>query len=109
MIDRCTREYHPYYPCYGGRGIQIDPSWLGRGGFVVFLAHVGVRPTDTTLDRIDVNGHYMPGNVRWATASEQRLNRRDFAYRQPDAPDDYYVAPLFHAPVTSAPTVEIPF
>lgn len=60
---------------YGGRGIRMAEEWLHD--FAAFLAHVGPRPgPGYSLDRIDVNGHYTPGNVRWATRSEQAQNKR---------------------------------
>ncbi len=93
MIERCTREAHPRYPHYGGRGIMVHADWIGRGGFARFLEHVGERPEGMTLDRKNVNGHYEPGNVRWATPLEQRWNRTDMAERAEDAPDDAHVLP----------------
>jgi hypothetical protein len=86
MIERCTRPTHPRYEDYGGRGVCVDPRWLGKGGFARFLADVGERPADRTLDRIDCNGHYTPSNVKWSTLIEQRWNRRDMAERYPQAP-----------------------
>lgn len=63
---------------YGGRGISMDAAW--RDDFAVFrdwiLANLGERPEKHTLDRIDVNGHYVPGNLRWATAQQQKENQR---------------------------------
>lgn len=93
MIERCTREAHPRFEDYGGRGVCVDPRWRGKGGFARFLADVGERPADKTLDRIDCNGHYTPGNVKWSTLIEQRWNRRDMIERAPDAPDDQRVPP----------------
>lgn len=69
--ERCSNPKHENYPLYGGRGIEFRFK-----SFEDFLAHLGRRPTDKTLDRIDANGHYEPGNVRWATNLQQRHNRR---------------------------------
>lgn len=77
MISRCERPATRSYPYYGGRGIHVCTEW--RRSYVAFLRDVGRRPSaQHSLDRIDCNGHYEPGNVRWATAQEQRRNRRDF-------------------------------
>ena len=57
------------------RGIRMCQEW--RDSFPAFLEHVGTRPgPDYSLDRIDNDGHYEPGNVRWATAQQQNLNKR---------------------------------
>lgn len=79
MNERCYYPAHPFYGQYGGRGIRVCERWRGRGGFENFLADVGVRPVGLTLDRVEVDGDYEPGNVRWATKFEQRWNRRDMA------------------------------
>lgn len=94
MIARCRRETHPFFEDYGGRGVAIDPRWLGEGGFECFLDDMGERPAGTSLDRIDVNGHYEPANCRWASNVLQRWNRRDFAIRS-DHRDDKVPAPSF--------------
>lgn len=73
MLGRCNKENDPSYKNYGGRGIRVCESWHY---FKEFAADVGDRPLGTTLDRIDVNGNYEPGNIRWSTASEQAYNRR---------------------------------
>jgi hypothetical protein len=74
MIRRCYNTHTPDYPYYGERGIQVCDVW--RRNFMAFLSDVGSRPEGRTLDRINTNGNYEPGNVRWATAREQRMNRR---------------------------------
>lgn len=77
MRDRCTNAKSKNYPYYGGRGIKVCGRW--SESFEAFLADVGRRPSDGhTLDRKDSNGHYEPGNVRWATRAEQSRNRRPF-------------------------------
>jgi hypothetical protein len=75
MIQRCTNPNASGYPNWGGRGIAVSPEWVGS--FDAFLAHVGERPSrDYSLDRIDVDGHYEPGNVRWADSATQHANTR---------------------------------
>lgn len=71
MIRERTRSDHPNY---GGRGISLHPSWER---YDAFLADVGRRPSpDHSLDRIDNDRGYEPGNVRWATREEQQRNTR---------------------------------
>lgn len=75
MIARCHRAAHIDYPEYGGRGILVCQEW--REDFRSFFQHIGSRPSaDHSLDRIENSRGYEPGNVRWATAKEQALNRR---------------------------------
>lgn len=75
MKRRCYEVGNPKYPAYGGRGIRVCDEW--RADYELFLAYIGKRPGSRhSLDRIDVNGHYEPGNVRWATDDQQANNRR---------------------------------
>lgn len=79
MRDRCLNEKYSNYPNYGGRGITVCERWLQpRGlGFLNFLADMGERPgPELSLDRIDNDGNYEPGNCRWATRSQQNANQR---------------------------------
>ncbi len=79
MIERCERVLCISYRHYGGRGIKVCDRW--RHDFAAFLADVGPRPSPShSIDRIDVNGHYEPGNVRWATTVEQSRNKRNSRY-----------------------------
>ena len=77
MIQRCFNKNNRSYPYYGGRGITVCERW--RKSYDEFLHDVGRRPSeDVSLDRINNNGNYEPGNVRWATHSQQMRNRRPF-------------------------------
>lgn len=74
MLLRCYQRGHPSFPDYGGRGVIVCARWHS---FEAFLEDMGERPPGRSLDRIDPRGNYEPSNCRWATAREQRLNRRD--------------------------------
>lgn len=76
MIARCTNSDHPSFVDYGARGITVFDKWLTN--FELFLSHIGTRPNRTaTLDRIDNNNGYVPGNVRWVSRQINQSNRRN--------------------------------
>lgn len=77
--ERCFNSRSTSYEYYGARGITMCAVW--RDDFEAFLGHVGPRPTEVhTIERIDVNGHYEPGNVKWADYQEQANNKRNTRY-----------------------------
>lgn len=76
MLRRCERPENHNYHRYGGRGIKVCPQWHDLATFVREVeAEIGPRPKGFTLDRIENDGNYEPGNIRWATHSEQAMNQ----------------------------------
>lgn len=75
MIQRCTNPSNKDYKNYGGRGITMCDLWLES--FEAFFLMVGKKPfPEATIDRTDVNKGYEPGNVTWASKTEQNRNTR---------------------------------
>lgn len=78
MRHRCTNDKHVQFKDYGGRGIKVCDRWISD--FDQFLKDVGPKPTpELTLDRLDNDGHYEPGNVGWRSRSDQVRNRRKYS------------------------------
>lgn len=73
MTERCRSPKHPRWPRYGGRGITVCDRWRA---FANFLDDLGPRPSPAhSLERIDNDGRYEPGNVQWATRQQQAANK----------------------------------
>jgi hypothetical protein len=78
MIQRCENEENPGYENYGGRGISVFPEW--RNDFQLFHSYISTLPNYNIkgyiIDRINNDGNYEPGNVRWSTYRTSNLNKR---------------------------------
>jgi hypothetical protein len=81
MKARCLNPKNKYFAKYSPRGMW--PPW--QTDFLAFFEHIGPRPSPWhTVERIDNSRGYFPGNVRWATAAEQAINRRDNIWLEHD-------------------------
>ena len=75
MKTRCGNPNNNRWKYYGGRGISVCNEWVNN--FSAFFDHIGPRPSPVhSIDRINNDGDYEPGNVKWSTPSEQARNRR---------------------------------
>jgi len=80
MMRRCYNPATKHYRNYGGRGIAVSLKWHDVAAFVSWMEdNLGPRPKGMSLDRIDNDGNYEPGNLRWATKAQQCANRRTVA------------------------------
>jgi len=72
MLARCRNPNVKSYRYYGAKGVAVCERWLS---FQAFFADMGERPAGRSLDRINPNGNYEPGNCRWSTYAEQARNK----------------------------------
>jgi hypothetical protein len=81
MWARCENPNNKDFRRYGARGITVCQRWRkgenGKSPYECFIEDMGRRPSpELSIDRIDNDGNYEPGNCRWATPKQQQLNRR---------------------------------
>lgn len=76
---RCLNQKAPDYARYGGAGVTVFRGWIDD--FMAFYTHIGPRPSPAhSVDRIDGSKGYEPGNIRWATKTQQARNRKDSVF-----------------------------
>lgn len=94
---RCHNLDRRGFDNYGGRGIELFEPWRNdpRPFFAWIDANLGPRPKGFSLDRINVNGHYEPGNLRWADAKTQLANQRRYQVTE----DERRILALFQTPL----------
>lgn len=80
MKQRCLNPVNPRYAEWGGRGIVICERW--RTSFDNFFADMGLCPPGQSIERIDNDGNYEPGNCKWASGSEQQRNKKNNHYAE---------------------------
>lgn len=101
MIDRCQNPQNTSWKDYGGRGITVCDRWRDFAAFEEdILRDLGPCPPGLTMDRINNDGGYCPGNVRWATRSQQALNRRPRLCEAPagaDRPESVLASRMYRA------------
>jgi hypothetical protein len=115
IMQRCENPKTPNYPRYGGRGIKVCERWHDVRAFIDdIVMTIGPRPDGCSIDRIDNDGNYEPGNVRWATRSQQNANSigRDGTPPSEFLPRRQRVLELYRQGVTSpariADTLSLP-
>lgn len=79
MMQRCYHENNPSYDLYGGRGIQVCERWHDVSNFI---EDMGEKPDKCSIERIDVNGNYEPGNCTWIPMRLQSKNRRKWKHSE---------------------------
>ena len=77
MVQRCTNENITHYERYGARGILVCQRWLT---FENFVEDMGIPADDMTIDRIDNDGNYEPGNCRWVSHRDNQRNKSTNRY-----------------------------
>lgn len=77
MMHRCYDPTNHHYVNYGARGVVVHASWHDPRVYIEYLnSALGPRPVGYSLDRVDNDGNYEPGNLRWAPPLVQRHNQR---------------------------------
>lgn len=79
-MRRCNDPSNQQYPHYGGRGIKLHPDFLNKVSFANYVKTLPNAHESLSLDRINNDGDYAPGNLRWATQKEQVRNTRNTTF-----------------------------